>query len=201
MDSRNPFCLALHADPGSLGPPPGCQASSQLWPQPGSPSEPGYPPLSPPPGVQTLSPFRTAAPPLGHPRHFRTAHFGHFPGLSTWAPGDLAVCQAVRSGRVVPVTKAVQPDPGAGSQPPAHDPLKPSPLAPLDCQKCTFASFAGLPVPKRRTLREHHTARLNRGKACFRVLEAARACHTVAPPCASPKCPITHCVNVSTNAS
>ena len=56
VDSKHPFCPALHADPGSLVPPPGCQARSQLRPQPGSPSEPGYPHLSTPRESSPLAP-------------------------------------------------------------------------------------------------------------------------------------------------
>ena len=61
---KHPFYPALQAAPGSLGPPPGCRARSQLHPEPGSPSEPGDPHLSTP--LRNLYPEpRAHAPP--HP--------------------------------------------------------------------------------------------------------------------------------------
>ena len=63
---KHPFCPALHADPGSLVPPPGCQARSQLRPQPGSPSEPGYPHLSTPPESSPIAPGARRPHPWGY---------------------------------------------------------------------------------------------------------------------------------------
>ena len=59
-----PFFPALHSAPGGPRPPPGCQARSQLSPQPGSPVEPGHPLLSTPPGFFKISPLRRSAAPL-----------------------------------------------------------------------------------------------------------------------------------------
>ena len=74
------ICPALHAAPGSLVTPPGCPPRSQLNPQPGSPSEPGYPLLStPPPGIFTHSHGRTEA--RGHgdiESNFGRHHFCRF---------------------------------------------------------------------------------------------------------------------------
>ena len=64
---KHPFYPALQAAPGSLGPPPGCRARSQLPPEPGSPSEPGYPRLSTPPDSLPKAPPACPPAPLGLP--------------------------------------------------------------------------------------------------------------------------------------
>ena len=144
VDARKPFSPALHAVPGSLGPPPGCQARSQLHPQPGPPSEPGYPLLSTPPESAPLAPSAERPHPWYYNSIFRPHTFAVFRSSlrgprGTWRSPRLSVL-AGGSRRSGPSS----PDPGTRSERPAHDPLKPSP-SPLLLPRSHICPFCRAP--------------------------------------------------------
>ena len=170
--------------------PPGCQARSQLNPQPGSPSEPGYPHLSTPPLESSPSAPGAIRP---HPWDYKAVSQPHaFAVFRGSLRGPQWRKRSARlSGMAGSSRRSVLSSP---TRVVASNHLPTTPQNPAyaisACPKRKCSRFAGLHGLNQSVQRGHHSATLKQGIAKLRVLEATMARYAVASPRPSPKRPL-----------